>query len=211
MRAAITRTVTASAAVPQIVLYARADASRLQELRKKDHSITFDDAIVYCVGRTLTEHETINASFEEQGLRLHRQANVGFAVAIDAGMMIPVIRGVERLSLRQISDERASLVERVRTRTIDQRDLAGGTFSVTNLGMYPVDRFSALVHPPQAGILSVGRIQQQAIPDTGGGVTFVPMMELGLTLDHRVADGAAGAAFLKDMIQRIETIPDEAT
>jgi pyruvate dehydrogenase E2 component (dihydrolipoamide acetyltransferase) len=114
-----------------------------------------------------------------------------------------------RLSVSQISAERNRLVECVRSRAINEDDTGGGTFTLTNLGMYPVDRFEALLSPPQAAILSIGRIHQMAFPVGEGGVGFQPVIEFGLTLDHRVVDGAAGAAFVKDFLNRIETITPE--
>ncbi|MCC7084552.1 MAG: 2-oxo acid dehydrogenase subunit E2, partial [Pirellulales bacterium] len=113
----------------------------------------------------------------------------------------------DRLTLRQITAERQRLVDLVRSRTITVEEMRGGTFTISNLGMFPVDSFTALIHPPQAAILSVGRIQQVATPADRGGVGFRPRMTFGLTLDHRVADGAVGAAFLKDFIARVES-PD---
>ena len=206
MRKAITRTVTQSAAIPQITLFSRVSASKLMELRARDESIAYDDVIIFCVSRTLKEHTHINSTYEEAGLRIHPQANVGLAIAMDEGLMIPVIKAACGLSLSQIGEERKRLVDLVRSRSVLTNELEGGTFSVTNLGMFPVDRFDALLYPSQAGILSVGRIQQLAVSGDNGQIYLGPFIELGLTLDHRVADGAAGAAFLKDLIDKIENL-----
>ncbi len=206
MRKAITRTVTQSAAIPQITLFSRASASRMMELRELDRTIAYDDAVIFCVSRTLKEHPRINSSYEEAGLRLHSKANVGLAIAMDEGLMIPVIKGACGLSLPQIGEKRNHLVDLVRSRSALTDELEGGTFTVTNLGMFPIDRFTALLYPSQAGILSVGRIQQLAVSGENGQIALAPFIELGLTLDHRVADGAAGAAFLKDLIEKIENL-----
>jgi pyruvate dehydrogenase E2 component (dihydrolipoamide acetyltransferase) len=132
-------------------------------------------------------------------------------VAVDQGLVIPVIRDCIQLSVNQISAERNRLVNCVRSRQIKEEDTRGGTFTITNLGMYPVDRFEALLSPPQAAILSIGRIRQVACPVDESAVKFQPIVEFGLTLDHRVVDGASGAAFLKDFVKRIETITPEGT
>lgn len=206
MRRAIIQRVTRSAEIPQIVLYSHADASALLKLRQQDKAIAFDDMIVWCIARTLVDHRYLNASFGNSGIRLHKKVNIGLVVSIDRGLVIPVIRDATRLSLREISTERKHLVDRVRSRQIIARDVRDSTFTLTNLGMYPIDRFEALLNPPGAAMLSIGRIQQVASPGDGGGVLFRPVVEFGLTLDHRIVDGAAGAAFLKDFIARIENI-----
>lgn len=204
VRRAIAATVTTSAAIPQIVLHASADVSALVALHQQDSSIAYDDMLVCLVAKTLMSHKYLNASHEAERICLYAQVNIGLAVAVDQGLLIPVIHGADRLSLRQISVERKRLVEAVRSRRITERDTSGGTFTITNLGMFPVDSFTALLNPPEAAILSVGRIQKVAAPADGGGVVFRPMITFGLTLDHRVVDGAAGAAFLRDLIARME-------
>ena len=206
MRKAITRTVTHSAAVPQITLFTRASASRMMGLREVDRTIAYDDVIIFCVSRTLKEHPCLNSTYEEAGLRIHSQANVGLAIAMEEGLMIPVVKGACGLSLPEICEERKHLVDLVRSRSALTDELEGGTFSITNLGMFPVDRFTALLYPSQTGILSVGRIQQLAVSGNNGQIALAPFIELGLTLDHRVADGAAGAAFLKDLVDKIENL-----
>jgi len=209
MRQAIVRHVMRSAVIPQIVLYSHANASVLLQVRQRNKTLALDDMIAWCVAQTLVDHRYLNASFEDNGIRLHQQVNIGIVVAVDQGLIIPVIRDCARLSVSQISVERNRLVQTVRSRRINEEDTRGGTFTLTNLGMYPVDRFEALLSPPQAAILSIGRIHHMASPAAEGGVAFQPVIEFGLTLDHRVVDGAAGAAFLRDFINRIETITPE--
>ena len=211
MRKAIANTVTQSAAIPRIVLYTSVNVSVLINLRQQDKQIAYDDMFALCIARTLKDHKYLNASFEDNAIHLHNSVNLGMAIAVEGGMMIPVIRQVEKLSLQQISMERKRMVQLVRSRKIATEDMAEGTFTITNLGMYPVDSFEALISPPQAAILSIGRIQQKAMPADERGVVFQPTMTLGLTMDHRVADGAAGAAFLKDLITHIESLDKEDT
>jgi len=199
MRREIISAVTASAAIPQIVLYSRADATALRSVRR------YDDAIIFCVARALTSNEYLNASFEGDQIRLYDEVNVGFPVSVEEGLVIPVIQHADTLTLAQIGDERKRLVNRVRSREITTQEISGGTFTVSNLSMYPVDRFKALISPPQAAILTVGRIRKQPVA-VGSDVVVRPTIEFGLTVDHRVADGVAAAAFLKDFVSRIESI-----
>jgi len=206
MRQAIVRHVIRSAAIPQIVLYSHADASVLLRLREHDPTIAFDDMIAWCVARALVDHRYLNASFCDDAIRLHQKISIGLAVTIEQGLVIPVLRDAAKLSLRQISAERSRLVERARSRKLTAEDTCGSAFTLTNLGMYPVDRFEALLNPPGVAIMSIGRIQQVAGPGDEGGIGLRPIIEFGLTLDHRVVDGAAGAAFLKDFVAQIETI-----
>ena len=203
-RRAIADTVTRSAAIPQIVLRTSADVSALLALHNRDKSIAYGDMFAYHVAKTLQGHKYLNASYEDEGIRFHAQVNIGLAVTVKKRLLIPVIRGADSLSLRQISDERKRLMELVRSRKITEQDISCGTFTISNLSMYPVDSFTALLNPPQVAILSVGRMQNIATPTDDGGSVFRPMMTLGLTLDHRVVDGAAGAVFLRHLIARIE-------
>lgn len=206
MRRAITRTVTESAAIPQITLFGRADAGAMRAVREKDKTVAFDDAIVYCVSRTLKNHSRLNAAVTEEGVRSYKQINVALAIAVEEGLVIPVIRDADAMSLAQISDARQRLVAAVRTHEVSDDEVAGGTFTVSNLGMYPVDRFASLLNPPQAAILSVGRIQTLPAVDDDGAVVVRSFVEFGITVDHRAVDGAAAAAFLKDLIERIESV-----
>ena len=203
-RRAIVATVMKSAAIPQIVLYASADISALVALHDQDKSIAYDDMFIYFVAKTLQHDKHLNASYEEEGIRVHAQVNIGVMAAAKQRLLIPVIRDADRLSLGQISTERKRLMDLVRSRKITEQDTLGGTFTITNLSMYPVDSFTALLNPPQAAILSVGRVQQIAAPAADGSVVFRPRMTFGLTLDHRVVDGTAGAVFLRHFIARIE-------
>ena len=203
-RRAIAATVTQSAAIPRIVLYASADMSALAELHNQDKSIPYDDMLIWCAAKTLRHDKHLNASYGEEGIRVYAQVNVGVVAMVKKRLLIPIIRGADSLSLGQISVERKRLMDLVRSQKITEQETTGGTFTITNLSMYPVDSFTALLNPPQAAILSVGRIREVAARADDGGVVFRPMMTFGLTLDHRVVDGVAGAVFLRHFIARIE-------
>lgn len=199
MRKEIVSTVNVSGTIPQIVLYSRVDATALRAVRRSD------DAILWCVARALKDNEYLNASYEDAGIRLHDDVNIAFPVSVDQGLVMPVIRNVDRLSLASIGAERKRLVNRVRSKDITTKEISGGTFTVSNLSMYPVDRFKALISPGQAAILSAGRIRREPVA-VGKDVVVHPTMEFGLTVDHRVADGVAAAVFLKDLVSRIESL-----
>jgi pyruvate dehydrogenase E2 component (dihydrolipoamide acetyltransferase) len=126
---------------------------------------------------------------------MHPSANVGIAVAVPNGLVVPVVRSAERLSVTQIAATRADLVERARSGRLRQEDLDGGTFTISNLGMYGIERFTAVLNPPQAAILAVGSVVETVVA-VDGQPAVRPRMELTLTCDHRAVDGATGAAFL---------------
>jgi pyruvate dehydrogenase E2 component (dihydrolipoamide acetyltransferase) len=209
MRRAIAARVQASETIPQVTLRSTLDARGLVAARSERQAagvkLTYDDLLIYLVGRALAEDGRLNASFEADGIRYHGAAHVGIAVALAEGLVVPVIRDAHCSSLTDIAWRRAELVDRARSRRLVPADTEGGTFTITNLGMYPVDSFGALINPPQAAILSVGRIRPQAVV-AEGMVVARDMAELGLTFDHRVADGAIAGQFLALLIQRLEQV-----
>ena len=209
MRQRVIQSVTTAASIPQLTLFSRADATQLRALRERHPDVLYEDGILFSVARTLRDHPYVNASFTEDGAQLHDPVNIGLAVAVERGLMVPVIHNADRLALTDIASARQQLVERVRSRKTSSQDLSDGTFTITNLGMYPVDRFVALLNPPEAAILSVGRLQDQPVV-AHGEIVVRPIIELGLTVDHRVLDGAEAAAFLSDVVARIESLTAEA-
>jgi pyruvate dehydrogenase E2 component (dihydrolipoamide acetyltransferase) len=208
MRRMIIQSVAAAASIPQLTLFSRADATPLRALRERYPAVLYEDGIIYSVAKTLSNHPYVNASFTEEGARLHDQVNIGLAVAVERGLVVPVIRDADQLALADIASERQRLVDRIRSRKTSSQDISHGTFTITNLGMYPVDRFVALLNPPEAAILSVGRLQDQLLAENGD-IVVRPMIELGLTVDHRVLDGAEAAAFLSDVVACIESLKAE--
>ena len=187
------------------------DASRLVEWRnrvaptiEKRTGIkpTFTDLLVKLIGFTLRNHPRMNASWADGNIQWNPEINVGIAVAIEEGLIVPVIHGADSASLSEIATRRADLAERARQGKLRPADISGGTFTLTNLGMYNVDAFDAVVNTPQAAILSVGRIADRVVP-VDGQVGIRPMMVLTLSLDHRVVDGARAAQFLDDLANLI--------
>jgi pyruvate dehydrogenase E2 component (dihydrolipoamide acetyltransferase) len=148
-------------------------------------------------------HRDLNALYRGDAIELHPSANVGIAVAIPKGLVVPVIRSCERLSIAEIAAARADLVGRAREGRLTQEDLDGGTFTISNLGMYGIERFIAVLNPPQAAILAVGSIEDKVVA-VGGVPAVRPRMEVTLTADHRAVDGATGAEFLATVKEFLE-------
>ncbi len=168
---------------------------------------THTDLLVSLVARVLTLHPRLNASWTAQGIRLHGEVNVGVAMAVDEGVVAPVIHKANIASLGEIAAQRRLLTERARAGKLQPADLAGATFTISNLGMYGVDAFTAIIVPPQAAILAVARIADRVVP-VDGRPAVRPMLTLTLSTDHRVADGARAAEFLKGLAGAIQD-PDK--
>lgn len=197
--------------VPHFYLVREVDAGRLVEWRNRvapaiEKRIgikpTFTDLLVKLIGFTLREHPRVNASWADGNIQWNQEINVGIAVAIEEGLIVPVIHRADSASLSEIATRRSDLVECARQGRLRPADISGGTFTLTNLGMYNVDAFDAIVNTPQAAILSVGRIADRVVPVNGQAV-IRPMMVLTLSLDHRVVDGARAAQLLDDLANLI--------
>jgi pyruvate dehydrogenase E2 component (dihydrolipoamide acetyltransferase) len=174
-----------------------------QRLAGKVASFSYTDFIIKAVAGALRECPFMNVSYTPGGIARKSAINVGFAVALEDGLIVPVIRNAGNKSLSEIAGERNRLTEDARKGVLSQEDITGGTFTVSNLGMFKVDQFVAILNPPETGILSVGRIRQSlALLD--GQLATVPTMSIGLTIDHRSIDGAQGAKFLEKVIERLE-------
>jgi pyruvate dehydrogenase E2 component (dihydrolipoamide acetyltransferase) len=176
--------------------------ARLVELHPEQKP-TISDLLTKLAASALLRHRQLNAHFVEDEIQLHPTANVGIAVATDRGLVVPVHRSAERKTIAEIAAERADLVSRAREGKLQQADLEGGTFTISNLGMFGVERFIAVLNPPQVAILAVGAIAEQAVVQDGQ-VVVRPRMELTLTCDHRAVDGAVGAEFLRTLKELVE-------
>jgi pyruvate dehydrogenase E2 component (dihydrolipoamide acetyltransferase) len=165
---------------------------------------TYTDILVKFVASVLRDHPRLNARWTDDGIHLNPDINVGVATATDDGLVVPVIHKADALSIGEIVSRRQDLVTRAGDHQLHPPDIADGTFTLSNLGMYGVDAFSAIVNPPQAAILAVGRIAEQVVPENGEPVVR-PMLILTLSCDHRVVDGARAAIFLNDLASLIET------
>lgn len=164
---------------------------------------TITDLLLRLTAVALRRHPRLNASWQDGVIYQHPDINLGLAVAIDEGLVVPVLHRADELDVQELSAQRAALVERARSGRMKPEDVQGGTFTVSNLGMYGVDAFFAVVNPPQASILAVGRIAERVVP-LAGQPAVQPMMAISLSSDHRVVDGARAAAFLDELANLIE-------
>ena len=152
------------------------------------------------------KHSRMNASWTGEGIHTHAEINIGLAMAVDDGVVVPVIHNAHLAALGAIAVQRRDLAERARTGKLRPADLASGTFTISNLGMFGVDAFTAIIIPPQAAILAVGRIADRVVAVGAGSDArpgIRPMMTLTLSSDHRVVDGARAAEFLRDLVEAI--------
>ena len=194
--------------IPHFFLLREVNASRLiawreGARRQHDLSLTITDLLVKVVAETLRAHPRVNASWLSGGIVHHTDVNIGVAVAIEDGLVVPVIQRADQLSLAEITARREELVRRAQAGKQRPDDLTGATFTISNLGMYGVDAFSAIVPGPQAAILAVGRIAERVVP-LNGAPAVQPVMALSLSCDHRVVDGARAAQFLGALAMLIE-------
>jgi len=189
----------------QLTMHSAADARALQSLRKKFkespeqmglREVTINDMVLFAVSRVLTQYPDLNALLAGDTLHLHSDVHLGFAVDTARGLMVPVIRNAHALSLREIAREAARLAKGCRDGGITPTEMAGGTFTVTNLGPLGVHGFTPVLNVPQVGILGVGAIVPGPAME-GEEITIVPQISLSLTINHQVVDGAPGARFLQ--------------
>jgi pyruvate dehydrogenase E2 component (dihydrolipoamide acetyltransferase) len=211
MRKAIARRMTEAWAAPVFQITMTADmtaAIRLREglvarMAEGDAKPTYSDILTKVCAVALRRHPAVNALFAGDEIHLIPTANVGIAVAVPNGLVVPVLRSCETKTIPQLANERAELVGRTRGGGLRQDDLEGGTFTISNLGMYGVERFVAVLNPPQAAILAVGAIEERAVV-RDGDVVARPVLELTLTCDHRTVDGATASEFLRTVKQFLE-------
>ncbi len=170
--------------------------------RAKGVKATLTDLLVALVARVLAKHPKMNASWGAEGIRHNPEINVAIAVAVEEGVVAPVLHKANLSKIADIAVRRRELTERAKSGRLQPADIAGGTFTISNLGMYNVDAFTAIIVPPQAGILAVGRAADRVIA-VDGRPAVRPMMTLTLSTDHRVADGARAARFMNDLVDAI--------
>ena len=195
---------------PHFYLTVVADAGQLLAFRAQangrrgaDVKITVTDLLIRACATALTAHPEVNVSWDETRILRHRHVNVGVAVAIEDGLIVPVIRDAGRKTLTEIARESHDLIARARARKLTPDELAGGTFTISNLGMYGIRQFTAVINPPQAAILAAGEaVRQPVVRDDQ--VTIATTMTLTLSIDHRAVDGATGAVFLTRLKELIE-------
>ncbi|MFO7572594.1 MAG: dihydrolipoamide acetyltransferase family protein [Gaiellaceae bacterium] len=211
VRRTIARRLTEAWEAPVFQLTVTANATELVSTRGRmvellgegDVKPTVSDVLTKLVGAALMRHRAVNALFADERIHRYPTSNVGLAVATDAGLIVPVIRSVERRSVREIAAARADIVSRARDGKLQLADLEDGTFTISNLGMFGMEQFVAVLNPPQVAILAVGSIEErpQAV---GGELVIAPALTMTLTCDHRALDGSDGADFLRTLKTLVE-------
>ena len=197
--------------VPHFFLTSEIDMERAAEAREALNKqlgedggkISFNDIIIKAVALALVRHRACNAWFQEDHIRYWNEVHIGMAVAVEDGLITPVIRNADMKSLTEIGAEARELAGRARNRRLKPEEYTGATFSVSNLGMFDIDQFTAVINPPEAGIVAIGSIIPKAVPE-GDRVVVRRRLRLTMSCDHRVIDGATGAVFLKTLKQMLE-------
>ena len=203
------RLVTSLGPVPHFFLTTDIEMDRAAEMRKginaldPDLKISINDIIIKVAAAALIQHPQVNASFQEKFVRYYEQADVGVAVAIEDGLITPVVRAANQKSLSQIAAEVRELAERARSKKLKPEEYTGATFSISNLGMFGIDEFTAVINPPEGAILAVGAMTAKPVVRENE-IVIRQMMRVTMSCDHRVIDGATGAKFLQTFKKILE-------
>ena len=175
----------------------------VERLREGDAKPTVNDVFVKLAAAALVRHRAVNATFTGEEIQRHPAAHVGIAVAAPQGLVVPVVRDADRRTVQEIARARGDLVGRARDNKLKHPDLEGGTFTISNLGMFGVEQFTAVLNPPQVAILAIGSVKDEPVV-SNGRVDVAPIVQLMLTCDHRAIDGADGATFLQTLVAFVE-------
>ena len=212
MREVIAQRMTESFQTPHFYMTVEVDAQELRETRNQLIStiesqtgirLTLTDLIIKIAAKALKDNPSLNCCYVDGAVKLFKRIDIGLVTAVEGGLVVPIIRQADKKSLVEIAQARAELVEKARARTLTKEEMTGSTFTLSNLGMFEIDQFSAILQPPEAAILAVGRIADKPVV-RNGEILIRPMMTLTLSIDHRVLDGALGAQFLQSLKNYIE-------
>ena len=212
MRKVIARRMTESFQSPHFYLTVEVDTQKLRETReqliplienKVGIGLTYTDLITKMTAQALEDNPSVNCTYADGSVKLFRRIDIGLVVAVEGGLIVPIIRQANKKSLADIAQARAELAQKARERKLSMEEMSGSTFTISNLGMFGIDSFSAILQPPEAAILAVGRIGDKAVV-IDGQIVVRPMMTLTLSIDHRVLDGVVGAQFLQSLKNYIE-------
>jgi pyruvate dehydrogenase E2 component (dihydrolipoamide acetyltransferase) len=202
---------TSWAGTPMVTFNLEADMSELMELREKLKPVyakeglrlTYNHIIMKILSKLLVEYRYLNASFENDIITYHKHVNLGVAVDVERGLMVPNVKGTENMSLREIAEETEKLIEAAKTNKLSPDSLNGGTFTITNLGMFGMESFTPIINKPEVAILGINKIIDKPVA-LNKHVVIRPMMNLSLTTDHSLVDGALSAKFLSEIKEMIE-------
>ena len=209
MRRTIAERLTASyQSIPHIQFTARVDMTNFIKARKDyndlalergDGKVSVTAMLVKLVAMVIVDHPMINSSLVEDSIILHQDINIGVAVALEKGLIVPVVKNANQKGISNIALETTDLVKRAREETLVGADVRGGTFTITNLGPFGVEQFNAIINPPEAGILAIGATTREVIALDEGTIAVRPIMRFTLSADHRIIDGAVAARFIADL------------
>ena len=203
------RLVTSLGPVPHFFLTTEIEMDRAVEMRSNINSlepeikISVNDIVIKIAAAALIKHPEINASFQDKAIRYYQHADIGVAVAIEDGLITPVVRAADQKSLSEIAGEVREMAERARARKLRPEEYTGASFSISNLGMFGIDEFTAVINPPEAAILAVGAVTPKPVV-RDGEIVVRQMMRVTMSCDHRVIDGATGAKFLQTLKRILE-------
>jgi pyruvate dehydrogenase E2 component (dihydrolipoamide acetyltransferase) len=210
MRKTIARRLSESIGpVPTFYLTAEFDLGRVTEMREAmaqmgpEFKVSVNDVVLKAVATALAKHPEVNAHWLGDKIRYHNRVHLGMAVATDDGLIVPVIWDADRKRMSDISREAKELAKRARERKLKPEEFTGSTFSVSNLGMFGIDQFTAIINPPEVGILAIGALEEKPVV-VDGAITTRKRMRVTMSCDHRVVDGALGARFLQTLRRLIE-------
>jgi pyruvate dehydrogenase E2 component (dihydrolipoamide acetyltransferase) len=212
MRKAIAkRLVQSIGPVPTFYLTIEADMTRLMELRERSNryleregvKASINDFVIRTAAEALRRHPEVNASWGDSVIVRHNRVHMGVAVAVEDGLITPVIRDADSKRVRDIAVEVKELAGRAREKKLKPEEYTGATFSISNLGMFGITEFTAIINPPEAGILAIGVVEEKPVVENGA-VVVRPRMRLTMSCDHRVVDGAMGARFLQTLKALLE-------
>jgi pyruvate dehydrogenase E2 component (dihydrolipoamide acetyltransferase) len=197
------------ATAPDFSIALTVDMTLAVELRERLKAVTdpapsYNDMVVKAAAMALREHPRVNGAYRDGKWELYERVNVGVAVAAEEALVVPTVFDADRKSLGQISRDTRALAEKVRDKTITPPELSGATFTVSNLGMFGIEQFTAIINPPQAAILTVGKLAKQPAVDDSGRIVARDQMQLSLVCDHRILYGADGARFLARVKELLE-------
>jgi pyruvate dehydrogenase E2 component (dihydrolipoamide acetyltransferase) len=199
--------------IPHIKFTERVDMTNFIAARKAmnthaekrgEPKISATALLVKLVAATLQSHPWMNSSLTEEAILLHKEINIGMAVALEAGLIVPVVRNANLKGVSQLASEINDLAGRAREGKLVSSEVKGGTFTISNLGPFGVEKFEAIINPPEAAILAVGNTHPEAVPLEDGQIVSRPMMNITLSADHRIVDGAVAARFIIDLKERFE-------
>ena len=212
MREVIARRMTESFQAPHFYLTVEVDTQELGKTREQliplieskiGIRLTVTDLIIKMVAKALEDNPSVNCAYADGAVKLFKRIDIGLVAAVEGGLIVPVIRQADKKSLAEITQARAELAQKARDRKITKEEMTGSTFTISNLGMFGIDQFSAILQPPEGAILAIGRITDKAVV-RDGQIVIRPMMTLTLSIDHRVLDGVLGSQFLQSLKGYIE-------